>query len=321
MSASLSSGRNYSVSRQEKISFYLMVAPWLIGFLVFQVYIFGSGLIAGFTNLGSPFTHFVGLKNYIRILTQDQFFWVAVVSTLQYAVLTTLLSAVIGLGVAVLLNQKIKGLSIYRTIFYLPVVVPVVSATLTWAFIYDRDFGLLNAGLRLMGIRPITWLMDPNLIWSLIIMSVWSTVGATMIVLLAGLQGVPTELLESSAIDGAGPFRRFINVTLPLITPALFFNIVTGLIGSMQMFSQAELIHRGGSSAGAIGAINVFQKGNFVLMRDLTNAAFTETRIGYACALSWILFIAITLISVIVFATSKYWVYYESIAGEGGERK
>lgn len=312
--------RRYNISRQEAISFYLMIAPWALGFLIFQVYIFGSGFVASLTNLGvAATTRFVGLKNYIKAFTTDQFFSVALTSTLKYTLISVTISAAVGLGLAVLLNQRIKGRSVYRTIIYLPMVVPIVSATLTWGFMYDRDYGILNAVLHWFGLGPITWLTDPTLLWSLIAMSVWSTVGGTMIVLLAGIQGVPVDLQESAAIDGAGPARRFRYVTLPLITPALFFNIVTGLVSGMQMYAQAELLTRGSANS-YMSTMNFVQNGNYVFMRHLANTAFIENRLGYSSALSWILFVVIVVITTIVFGTSKYWVYYESMANQGGGR-
>ncbi len=305
--------RRYSGRTQEHLTFYLMVAPWVVGFLVFQVYIFGSGFWYSLTNLGaSRAARFVGLKNYVRAVTADPFFWPSLLVTLQYSLVNVAGSVVAGLAVAVLLNRDLRGRPIYRTIIYLPTVVPVVSAALAWAFLYDRNYGLLNAALGLLGVAPVTWLSDPTMVWSVIGMSVWGGVGGSMIVLLAGMQTVPVELLEAAVVDGVGPLRRFRHVTLPLITPAIFFNVVTGLVGSMQMYTQAELLQ--GTSLDKIYT-NVI-RGNNVYMRFMVRSAFSEHRLGYSCALSWILFLVIVAMTLVLFRTSDSWVFYETLAKE-----
>jgi multiple sugar transport system permease protein len=306
-------GRRYRARTQESVTFYLMVAPWVVGFIVFQVYVFGSGLWYSFTNLGSSQNvRLVGFNNYIRAFVADQFFWPSLLTTLEYSVASVLVSVIVGLAVAAMLNRDLRGRALYRTIVYLPTVVPSVSAALAWAFLYDKNYGLLNAALAKVGIFPITWLQDPTMLWSLITMSVWSGVGASMIVLLAGMQGVPVDLIEAAVVDGVGPFRRFWHITLPLITPAIFFNVITGLVGGMQMYTQAELLQ--GTSLEKIYT-NII-RGNYVYMRLLVRSAFGEHRLGYACALSWILFLVIVIITLILFRTSDTWVFYDSLAKE-----
>ena len=305
--------RKYRSSTQEHLAFYLMVAPWVVGFIVFQVYVFGSGLWYSFTNLGSSQNvRFVGLNNYIRAFVADQFFWPSLLTTLEYSFVSVLVSVIVGLAVAAMLHRDLRGRALYRTIVYLPTVVPAVSAALAWAFLYDKNYGLLNAALEKLGIGPLTWLQDPTMLWSLIIMSVWSGVGGSMIVLLAGMQGVPVDLIEAAVVDGVGPFRRFRHITLPLITPAIFFNIVTGLVGSMQVYTQAELLQ--GTSLDKIYT-NII-KGNYVYMRLLVRSAFGEHRLGYSSALSWILFLVIVIVTLILFRTSDAWVFYDSMAKE-----
>jgi multiple sugar transport system permease protein len=305
--------RKYNSKVQERLAFYLMIAPWVLGFIVFQVYVFGSGLAYSFTNLGSSQTaRFVGLNNYIRAFTGDQFFWPSLRTTLEYSFVSVLASVFVGLAVAAMLNRDLRGRALYRTVVYLPAVVPAVSAALCWAFLYDKNYGLLNAALEKIGLNPVTWLQDPTMLWSLIVMAVWSGVGGSMIVLLAGMQGVPVDLIEAAVVDGVGPFRRFRHVTLPLITPAIFFNIVTGLVGGMQMYTQAELIQ--GTALDALH-MNVI-RGNYVYMRLLVRSAFGEHRLGYSCALSWILFLVIVIVTFALFRTSDAWVFYDSLAKE-----
>jgi multiple sugar transport system permease protein len=305
--------RKYTGRIQENVAFYLMIAPWIVGFIVFQVYVFGSGLWYSLTNLGSSQNvRFVGLNNYIRAFTGDQFFWPSLLTTLEYGFIGVLASVFVGLAVAAMLNRDLRGRALYRTVVYLPTVVPAVSAALSWAFLYDKNYGLLNAALEKLGMGPVTWLQDPTMLWSLIIMAVWSGVGGSMIVLLAGMQGVPVDLIEAAVVDGVGPFRRFRHVTLPLITPAIFFNVVTGLVGGMQMYTQAELIQ---GTALDVLHMNVI-RGNYVYMRFLVRSAFGEHRLGYSCALSWILFLVIVIVTFVLFRTSDAWVFYDSLAKE-----
>jgi multiple sugar transport system permease protein len=305
------------IRRKEATAFYLMVAPWVAGFLVFQVFIYGTGLADSFTNAGAGTrTRFIGLSNYVRALTKDPFFWISLKSTLVYAFVNVVVSVSAGLGIAALLNRDLRGKALYRTIIYIPTVVPTVCGALTWAFMYDRSYGILNAALHSLGFAPVTWLADPTMLWSFIGMSVWSSVGASMIVILAGMQGVPKELLEAALIDGVGPFKRFLHVTFPLITPAIFFNLVTGLVNGMQAYTQAVLIE--GAHLGTVTKTNNYlQKGNYVFMRHLIETAFTENRLGYSCALSWILFLVIILITFALFRGSDHWVYYDSLAEKG----
>ncbi len=305
--------RRFNGRIQESVAFYLMIAPWVVGFIVFQVYIFGSGFVYSFTNMGaSQNVRYVGFGNYVRALSADPQFWSSLLTTLEYSFIGVLASVFVGLAVAAMLNRDLRGRALYRTVVYLPTVVPAVSAALSWAFLYDKNYGLLNAVIEKVGLGSVTWLQDPTMLWSLIIMAVWSGVGGSMIVLLAGMQGVPVDLIEAAVVDGVGPFRRFRHVTLPLITPAIFFNVVTGLVGGMQMYTQAELLQGTGMDTQYANII----RGNYVYMRLLVRSAFRDHRLGYACALSWILFLVIVIVTFVLFRTSDSWVYYDSLAKE-----
>nr|WP_321153103.1 sugar ABC transporter permease [uncultured Acetatifactor sp.] len=205
-----------------------------------------------------------------------------------------------GVLIAILLNQKVKGMRFFRTIFYLPTVVSSVAVSLLWMWILEPNFGLLNTFLGHLGIIGPGWLTDPA--WSknsLILMSLWS-VGGGMLIYLAALQDVPESLYEAATIDGAGTLKKFFKITLPMITPTLFYNLITGVIGGLQVFSQAFIMTNGGPSYST-----------YFYGYHLYNKAFSEYQMGYASALAWVLLVMTLLLSLIIFRTSNKWVYYE----------
>jgi multiple sugar transport system permease protein len=253
--------------------------------------------------------HWAGLENYQTLLTKDPLFWKSLWITF-YMVIFGLPSALLfSLFLAILLNQKIKGQAFYRTIFYLPSITPVVASSILWMWLLNPQVGLINYVLHpiLNGINAVThlslavpgWLSDPA--WSkpaLVLMGLWG-VGNTVIIFLASLQEVPEELYEAALIDGAGAWRKLWHITLPLISPVIFFNLVMGIIGYFQYFTQVWVMTRGGpSDSTTFYALYLF------------NNAFLFFKMGYASAMAWILF-AITLVcTLIVFRTSSKWVYY-----------
>jgi multiple sugar transport system permease protein len=204
--------------------------------------------------------------------------------------------------IAMLLNMKIKGMSLFRTMFYLPSVITGVAVSVVWMWLLQPDFGLLNYFLRLIGIKGPDWLGDTTwMLFSMVMIAVWSTSGTQVVIYLAGLQNVPPELYEAASIDGAGRWNRFINVTIPMLTPTIFFNLVMGIIGAFRTFTQAYVITRGKPpNALMFYAIYLYQK------------AFRDVQLGYASALSWILFVIIAFFTLLVFRSSSAWVYYES---------
>lgn len=294
-------GLRLKMKTREGIWGYLFASPWLLGFFIFTLFPVLSSLYYSFTNyntLQKPI--WIGLQNYKILFTKDPLFWKGLWNTLYYAVLSVPLSIVAGVLIALLLNQKVKGMRFFRTIFYLPTVVSSVASALLWMWILEPNFGLLNTFLGKIGISGPGWLTDPA--WSknsLILMSLW-TVGGGMLIYLAALQDVPQSLYESATLDGAGAFKQFLKITLPMITPTLFYNLITGIIGGLQVFNQAFIMTNGGPSYST-----------YFYAYHLYNKAFTEYQMGYASSLAWIL-LAITLgLSLIILKTSNKWVYYE----------
>jgi len=249
----------------------------------------------------------VGLQNYIRIFTQDPDFVQSLKVTSIYAVFSIPLSLITALFLAVLLNEATKGVSLFRTTFYLPTIVSAVAAAVLWQWIFNPRFGPVNGFLRLFGIEGPGWFSDPKFaLWGLIIMSSWS-VGGQMLIFLAGLKGIPKILYEAAEIDGAGRPARFWNITLPMLSPTIFFNLVLAVIGAFQTFDTAYVI-----STARAGTIGGPLKSTLFYMLNLYDLAFAKQRMGYATALAWILFLIIFVLTMITLRTSALWVYNES---------
>jgi len=290
-------------------AFWGFIFPWIFGFLVFTAgpMVYSLGLSFFDWDLVSAPT-FVGFGNYVTA-AQDPYVGKALQVTLLFAVVSVPLQVVLSLAVAMLMNVKVKGINIFRTIWYLPSLVTGVAQVALFLWVFNPKYGLVNGVLGFFGIDGPSWFRDPN--WALpavILMSLW-TVGGNMVIYLAGLQDVPAELHEAAQLDGAGQFRRFWNVTLPQLSPVIFFNVVTGLIGALQTFTQGYIIQAAlqtGSGTGSSGTALLF----FVLY--LYQNAFNYFHMGYASALAWILFVMIMLLTLLVFRGSSFWVYYES---------
>jgi multiple sugar transport system permease protein len=290
-----------SMARREAVAGYLFIAPWLVGFLLFTLGPMATSFVLSFTEyeIISPAV-FVGLKNFQKIFTDDPSFWDSLRVTFTYAFVAVPLGIVVSLLIAILMNEDIPGIRVWRTIYYLPAVVSGVAVAMLWVWIFHSEFGLINLGLRFLGIKGPAWLADPNwALWALVLMSLWS-VGSGMIVKLAGLQGIPSELYEAAAIDGANWWRKFWSITLPMLSPILFFNLVMGLIGTFQYFTNAYVMTQGGP-----GRATLFY--NLYLYQN----AFSFFKMGYASALAWILFVIILAFTLAIFKSSPFWVYYE----------
>jgi multiple sugar transport system permease protein len=282
------------------------ISPWLIGFLIFTAYPVAASLYYSLTDyriLRPP--HWVGLANYATLLTGDEYFWRYAVANTAFMFLELPASVVMGVSLAMLLNRKLRGMSLYRTLFYLPSVVPTVAASMLWLWVLNPQYGLANGMLEKLHAAPLGWLTDPR--WSkpsFIIMDLWG-VGGGMVIYLAALQGVPEHLYEAALLDGASPWARFRNVTLPMISPVVFYNVVLGVIGTFQYFTQTYIMTRGGPELSTLFyALYLFQN------------AFEYFRMGYACAMAWVLFVITLGATLVVFRSSAKWVYYES--GERG---
>jgi multiple sugar transport system permease protein len=294
-------------ARREAIAFHLFAAPWIIGFLCFTLGPMVISFLLSFTQYDviTP-ARWVGLSNYVTMFTNDGLVWQALRVTFSYALGAVPLGLVISFLVAVLLNQRVRGIYLYRTLFYMPSVLPLVPVALLWLWIFNPDFGLINNFLAIFGITGPQWLFDEFwVIPAFILMSLWS-VGGAMVIYLAGLQGIPTHLYEAAEIDGGGWWARFRHVTLPMMSPVIFFNLVLGIIGSMQTFTLAYVMTNG-APANASLFYGLY----------LYNNAFLYFKMGYASALAWLMFAIILALTLLVFRSSPLWVYYEGERGGG----
>lgn len=279
----------------------LFILPWILGFLAFRIYPFIMSFYYSFTFypiLESP--KWIGLGNY-RNLAQDPRFLTSLYNTVYYAVLAVPLATVVGILLAMLLNMKVRGLSLWRTIFYLPSITPVVATAIVWLWMFNPRNGVVNYVLSLVGIRGPGWLGSPQ--WSkpaLILMGLWG-VGGAIVIYLAALQDVPRELLEAASLDGAGTTRQIWHVTLPMISPVILFNVITGLIGAFQFFTEVHVMTGGsGSPADSTLMMSIY----------LWQSAFRFFKMGYASAQAWVLFVIIVTFTAILFKISGRLVYY-----------
>ncbi|WP_146797740.1 carbohydrate ABC transporter permease [Agrococcus baldri] len=295
--------------RREALSGYLFIAPWIIGFLVFTLGAMVYSLVISFSHyqLATDTARPAGLANY-QALIEDPKIATALGNTLFYAVLAVPLEVVVALALAMLLASVRRGAGFFRTMFYLPKMTPTVATASVFLLLLNGSNGAINRGLAALGIDGPDWLLDPAWVKpSIVLMTVWGVAG-TMVIFLAALQNVPKELYEAASIDGAGAWRRFWNVTLPLISPAVLFNVLVLTIAAFQIFDQAFLLfHRttagGSSDASLFYAIYLFEQ------------AFRQFNFGFAAAMAWLLFVIILIISIIQMRVGNRFVYYE-----GGER-
>jgi multiple sugar transport system permease protein len=284
-----------SLARKEALTAYFLVGPWIVGFIIFTLGPMIASLIFSFMDYQiSQTSAFIGLKNYIELFVQDYRFWLSLRVTLTYAVVAIPLGLILGLLLALLLNTKVPGIAVWRTLYYTPSVVSGVAVAVLWAYLFNPRFGVVNWLLSLVNVKGPGWLSDPQ--WALpalILMSLWG-VGGGMIIYLAGLQGIPTTLYEAAEIDGANKIQSFFNITLPLITPVLFYNLVIGIIGTFQIFTSVYIMTAGGPAESTL-FYNLY----------LYNNAFRYQRMGYASALAWVLFIIVLLLTLLVFSSSS----------------
>jgi multiple sugar transport system permease protein len=297
-------------ARREAIDGYLMLLPTIVGVAIFFAVPLGISLYLSFTDsrlFGDP--NFVGGQNYSRAIG-DPKFRLALLNTVWFTLGTMLLSVPPALGLALLLNQQIRGRAFFRALFFLPVVASVVGISLVWRYLLDTDYGVVNYVLRpifqLFGVDPINWLTDPNVaLWSVIVVVAWRTIGYNLVIFLAGLQGIPRQLYEAASIDGANRWQQFRAITLPMLSPTTFFIVVTTLINCLQIFAEpyALGVTRSGSAGPADSMLTIV----FYLYQE----GFGSFRMGYASALAWLLFVIIMVITVIQFRVSNRWVHYD----------
>jgi multiple sugar transport system permease protein len=289
-----------SRERRGALQGYLSISPWVIGFLLFTL---GPVLVSvyfSFTQwtITRP-SEWVGLRNYIRMLTKDPLFWQALKVTGNFVLISVPLKLFFGVALSLLLNLKVRGMDLYRTIFYIPAVISGVAVSLMWIWLLQPDTGVINTLLALVGIEGPGWFWDPDwALFSVALMSVWS-VGGSAIIYLAGLQNIPPHLYEAAKIDGAGVWQRFWRITIPLLTPTLFFQLVVEMIESFKVFTQAFVITKGGPL-----------KATYFYLFYFYEEAFQNFNMGYASALAVVLMIIIMTATIILNYTSKHWVYY-----------
>jgi multiple sugar transport system permease protein len=280
---------------------YAFISPWLLGFLAFTAYPFLSSVYLSFTryDIVQP-PVWVGVANYRTLLTGDPLFWKSLGVTFQFAVFAVPLGIVLGVALALLLNLDLRGMGVYRTIFFLPSILPTVATSVVFLWIFNPEIGLINRLLRVVGITGPEWLQSPT--WalpSLVLLSLWA-VGGSMVIYLAGLKDIPAHLYEAAVIDGANSWQRLRHVTLPMLSPVIFFNLVMGLIGVFQYFTEAYIMTQGGPEDSThFYALYLFER------------AWRYLDMGYASAMAWVLFLVIMAITGLLFWTQRRWVHYE----------
>jgi multiple sugar transport system permease protein len=289
-----------SLKMREAVSGYLFVLPAVLGFVLWFAGPMAYSAWISLTEwdmLSDP--AYVGLSNYRRML-DDELFWTSLRVTAYYVAVSVPLIQLLSFGIALLLNVKVWGLSVFRTIYYLPTIAPVVASSLLWSWIFNSEFGLFNSLLTEIGLPKVLWFQDTR--WALptlVMLAAWGF-GATMVIYLAGLQGIPQTLYEAAEIDGARAWHRLIHITVPMMGPVIFFNSLLGIIFALQTFTQGFIITNGGP-----------QNSTLFYALYLYREAFTNFRMGYAAALAWVMFVIVLVISLIIFRYAGRRVYYE----------
>jgi multiple sugar transport system permease protein len=285
---------------RRNVTGYIFIAPFILGFLLWFLIPALTSVWLAFQdwNMINP-PEFVGLDNFRKLLS-DELFWQALKVTTLYTVISVPLTMVLAFALALLMNTKVRGITTFRTLYYLPSIIPAVANAVLWAWFLNSDFGLLNALLHTIGLPKVLWLQEPELaLPALILMSLWG-LGGPMVTYLAGLQGIPNEFYEAAEIDGAGPWAKLWHVTIPLMSPVIFFNLIMGIIGTFQVFTAAYLITNGGP-----------QNATLFYVLYVWRNAFQFLDMGYGAALAWVLFFIIMGLTTFIFRGVGSRVYYE----------
>jgi ABC-type sugar transport system permease subunit len=301
-------GSRFGSSRRESLTGLLYVSPFIVGFIAFSAIPMLASLVLSFTDFDPrepDETSFIGFTNYAR-LVEDPLVLESLWVTVRFAALVVPLTLAFALGVAVLVNSRLlAGRNVFRTLFYLPMQIPIVASTLVWIGVLHATTGWLNLSLGALGIEGPSWLQSTTWVGpALALMGLWG-IGNMMLIFLAGLQGIPTELYEAATVDGAGPVARFRHITLPLMSPVLFYNLIIALIAAFQYFTQAFVISNGRGDP---------DRATLFFNLNLYRQAFGFFNMGYASALAWVLVAIVLVVTVLLFRTSRAWVF------EGGER-
>jgi len=293
--------------RGDFLAAMLFIAPWIIGFAWFQLFPIAASFYYSFTsyNMMQP-PRFVGMENYSRLFTEDALFRKSLANTAVYTVFSVPLGLIVAFIFALLLNREIPGRALFRALFYFPAVIPSVATAILWIMLLNTQGGLVNNVLKTLGLSPKPWLTSPD--WtmpSLILLSLWG-VGPSVVIFLAGLQGVSRELYEAARLDGAGPFRLIRDVTIPMMSPVILFNLVTGTIYALQVFAQPFILFgsRSGNPGGPLNSVLMYSV-------QLYTVAFNQFQMGYAAAMAWVLFVMIFGLSLLTMRLSTRFVHYE----------
>lgn len=280
---------------------YLFILPVVLGLLIWT---FGPMIASAYYSLtdykiiGTP--EFIGFKNYVDLFTKDKDFAQSLSVTIRYGLMFVGIGQIVSLACAVLLSQKVRGLAFFRTFFYLPIIVPYAASAVLWKYLYNKEFGPIDGVLKGLGLPVINWLGSPHsALFSLVLMSVWSG-AVTTIIYVAGLQQIPDELQDAAKIDGGNSFQRFFYITIPMLSPTIFFNVVTGIIGAFQFFVPAFIMTEGGPV-----------KSTYFYNYNLFEKAFKWLEMGYASSMAWVLFAIILIMTLLIFRSSPLWVYYD----------
>lgn len=290
------------LEKKEEKWFYITISPWLLGFILFSLIPLAASIYYSLTDwnmLQKP--EFVGEKNFVRLFS-DEIFLKSIGNTFYYALLVVPMSLVISLLLAYLLNKKLPGIRIFRTIYYLPVLVPLTAVAFVFQWVFNSDIGIVNKALAFIGINGPTWLYDEK--WQkivVVLIGVWQ-VGSMLLLVLASMKGIPDEMYESASIDGATKWKQFVKITIPLVSPVIFFNTVISIINSLQVFTEPYVITQG-----------LFTPNNASLMINnyLYIKGFADSEMGYACAIGWVVFLIIVGMNALVMTGTKRFVYYE----------
>ncbi len=296
--------------KRETAQFYLYILPWIVGFSLFTIIPMISSLVYSFQKVSildlNGTGTFIGFQNYINIF-KDDLFLSSIGNTFLYAFVKTFVSLFLALLFALLLNKKFRGNKLVRILVYLPAIIPSVASIMVWSQLFSKDFSLLNYFLSFFGISPIDWTSYSNSMGSVLLMGIWTSIGPNMLICLAALQGVPEEVIEASKLDGANAIERLFSVTIPTISPTLFFISITGIIGGLQAYAEMQLLFGNGTDKTLTMAWNV------VLNAFSLDGSKT---MGYACAQAWVLFVIIIIFTAIYFKVSNKLVFY----GNGGDK-
>jgi multiple sugar transport system permease protein len=292
-----------SRQRRKALAGYLYISPWVVGFLVFVLGPMVASLWLSFTDYSTTKAPaFVGLRNYVHMFSEDKLFWGALGKTFYFATAVVLIGISGSLACALILNTGLRGAALYRTIYFIPSLTPIVALALLWSWVLQPRYGLLNGLLSRIGIKGPGWLASP--VWAipgLLMMNLWATTGGgRMVVFLAGLQGIPEELYDAAHVDGANGMQRFWHITLPMLSPTIFFNLVLGVIGGLKVFTAAYITTDGGPAYAT-----------WFYILHLFTQAFRYLEMGYASALAWFFFVIVLILTGLQFAISRSWVYYE----------